>query len=414
MAIGLQERCQARAGPQARAMSRPPSLALASCVLLFTASTACGQVAAPSSCTSDIGRDFIGAPASSRGMSAGPLVAMLRSLDEQGIDVRGLLLLKDCTLVLERYKSGVNRDHNHAVYSVTKSVVSTLVGVLRRDGKIPDLNRPVTAIMPRPPGVTHLAWERASTVSLKNVMNMASGFAYVHNPSQHPIYDLRINRFTTALSQETVAKPGEKFNYSDADASITGAVVAAVADADLYTYAESELLNPLQMSNHEWWFRDGAGRPPGGWGFRMRPMDMLKVGQLYLQNGLWNGKGIFDADYAALAWTPGPSKAYGLHWWIGREVAGVTMEYYAAIGFKGQRIYVFPKLGVVAAVVASVPSAEERILGTTILNAIVASTTSPHKNAKTEDAELDALLRAGFHGITHAPQSAQDAPRGPQ
>jgi CubicO group peptidase (beta-lactamase class C family) len=347
-------------------------------------------------------------------MSVGPLVAMLESVDEKGMDVRGLLLLKDCTLVLERYKSGVGRDHNHAVYSVTKSVVSTLVGVLRRDGKLPDLNSPVTTIAPRPVGVTDLAWERASMVSLKNVMNMASGFAYVHNPRLHPIYDQRINRFTTALSQDVAAKPGERFNYSDADASITGAVVAAVADADLYTYAKSELLNPLQMSNHEWWFRDVAGRPPGGWGFRMRPMDMLKLGQLYLQNGLWNGKRIFDSDYTSLAWTRGPSKAYGLHWWIGREVAGVKIEYYAAIGFKGQRIYVIPKLGVVAAVVASVPSAEERVLDTTVLNAIVAAAKPTHEKANTGGAELDARVRRGFRGITRSPQSAQDAPRGPR
>ena len=64
----------------------------------------------------------------------------------------------------------------------------------------------------------------------------------------------------------------------------------------------------MQMSNHDWGFVDRAGRYPGGWGLRLRPMDMAKVGQLYLQRGDWNGRRIFDANFVDLAWEPGPNK----------------------------------------------------------------------------------------------------------
>jgi CubicO group peptidase (beta-lactamase class C family) len=250
-------------------------------------------------------------------MSAEPLVRLLKSIDEQKLDVRAFLLLKDCVVVLERYKEGLTRDHNHAIYSVTKSIVSTLVGVQLNDGRLAGIDLPVSRIMSRPSGTRELDWERASTLTLRNVMNMASGFAYVHNPSSGPLYDTRTNGLNYALSQAIAARPGERFNYSDADASITGAVVAAVAGEDLYAFARHALFDPLRMFNHEWWFRDVAGRYPGGWGLRMRPMDMLKVGQLYIQDGVWNDRKVFQARYPAMAWARGVSPRYGLHWWIG-------------------------------------------------------------------------------------------------
>ena len=368
-----------------------------------------------SSCAQNIGRDFPAASLTSKNMSPAPLVDVLRRLDDQQLDVRAFLLLKDCTLVLERYKDGIGRDHSHSIYSVTKSVVSTLVGVLRREGKLPDIERPISTIMPRPPGLQDAQWERASTLSLRNAMNMASGLAHVSNASVHPIYDLKIDRFGYALSQAAQNKPGTTFNYSNADASITGAVVAGVAGQEMYAYAKSNLLDPLDMANHDWWFRDAAGRSPGGWGLRMRPIDMLKLGQLYLQKGTWNGKRIFDEDYLRLAWSAGPSPGYGLYWWIGKEIAGKPVEYYAAIGNKGQRIYVFPRHGVVAALVASVPPDEEKALTAMLLPAIVAAAAPafPGHDREAKEAELARLARAGFHGVTRVRQSAQDLPSPP-
>jgi CubicO group peptidase (beta-lactamase class C family) len=198
-------------------------------------------------------------------------------------------------------------------------------------------------------------------LTLRNVMNMASGFAYAHNPSVSPLYDTRTNGFNYALSQQIAAKPGERFNYSDADASITGAVVASVAGEDLYAFARRALFDPLQMFNHDWWLRDAAGRYPGGWGLRMRPMDMLKVGQLYIQNGAWNNYKVFHPGYPALAWAKGVSPRYGLHWWIGLPDKTGRSDYFAAEGFKGQRIYVFPSLGIVAAIV---PTSRHRTTAT--------------------------------------------------
>jgi CubicO group peptidase (beta-lactamase class C family) len=270
--------------------------------------------------------------------------------------------------------------------------------------------------MKRPEGIKDAQWERASTLTLRNVMNMASGFKYVHSPTFSPLYDTRTDRFAYALSQDVAAKPGERFNYSDADVSITGAVAASAAGDTLYAYARKALFDPLRMANYEWWSRDAAGRYPGGWGLHLRPMDMLKVGQLYVQKGVWNGQQIFAPEYPSLAWARGASSEYGLHWWIGRPERAAGVEHYAAIGLKGQRIYVYPSRGVVIAIVASLTGDEERKLASATLAAVLQSVTKADGTEASGEvkAQFAELVRSGFQGVTHVSQSPQDTPKLPE
>jgi CubicO group peptidase (beta-lactamase class C family) len=144
-------------------------------------------------------------------------------------------------------------------------------------------------------------------------------------------------------------------------------------------------------------------------------MDMLKLGQLYMQKGVWNNRKVFAANYPAQAWAPGVSPRYGLHWWIGQSPGSGRADHYAAIGLKGQRIYVFPDLGIVAAVVASLPADEERYLASATVAAIRESAvqTDPSDSGDPARNELRPPLRSGFRGVTRVRQSSQDRPRPP-
>jgi CubicO group peptidase (beta-lactamase class C family) len=146
----------------------------------------------------------------------------------------------------------------------------------------------------------------------------------------------------------------------------------------------------------------------------MRPMDMLKVGQLYIQSGVWNNYKVFGPGYPALAWARGVSPRYGLHWWIGASNKSGDVDHYAAIGFKGQRIYVFPSPGIVAVIVASLPTVEERQLDSAILSAIRTSVSATAAAAGDESrSRLSQLVRSGFRGVTRVRQSDQDWPNSP-
>ena len=73
------------------------------------------------------------------------------------------------------------------------------------------------------------------------------------------------------LVRRSFTSPASAYNYSDGDASIAGAAVAAAAGTDLLSYANQVLFTPLGFKNVEWWFQDKAGRYRGGWGLRCEP-----------------------------------------------------------------------------------------------------------------------------------------------
>lgn len=362
-------------------------------------------------CTETVGKDFVPGTPAEAGLSAARLAQMLEALDTARHEVRALLVLRDCKLVIERYKEGLGREYGHTLYSVTKSFNSTLVGALLYQGRLKTVDTPIAEIIPRPDRISDANWAKARQITLKNAMQMASGLEYKHDPCCHPIYDVREDRLAWALTPGFAAAPGTRFLYSDADASISGAAVAALAGRDLLAYAREALFAPLRIDDVEWMFRDRAGRYPGGWGLRLRAMDMLKLGQLYVQGGEWNGRRIFAPEYPALAWTAGPNKAYGLHWWSA-DPAVFGTPYYWAQGFKGQRIFVFPEWRMVVAVVASLPGEDEPAVMRIVVRGLVEALRAGASADAAADAALKQKQAAGFRGETRVKQDNQDAPRG--
>jgi CubicO group peptidase (beta-lactamase class C family) len=296
-----------------------------------------------------IGRDFPVADATPE-----RLRQLVAALDRGKYDIHALLVLRGCTLLYEGYGKGWSRDRSHDTYSVTKSVASTLVGALLSQGKLRSITASISELVPRTWITSEDGYQRARRIKLQNVMQMTSGLDFRYNPQEHPIFSRDIDRFNYALSANFIVEPGIRFNYSDGDAVIEGAAIAAVAGEGLERFAKTALFDPLEMVATAWPYADAAGRTPGGWALRMRPMDMVKLGRLYLQKGSWNGERVFDRDYPALAWRPGVAADYGLNWWIGSAREAKGMPYVFADGFRSQKIYVFPSLDVVAAMTADV------------------------------------------------------------
>jgi CubicO group peptidase (beta-lactamase class C family) len=384
----------------------------------FAAITACtvlsnvSHSAEPGACQQSVGKDLPSSSVADVGMAEAPLIALNEQLDAGTHDIRALLIVRDCKLVFERYADGYTRNHNHTVYSVTKSVTSTLVGALLMQGKLKSVDVTVAQLMSKPWWMRETNWKKAEQITLKNVMQMSSGLEYKHDPVNNSIYSLSADRFAMALGSHFIVSPGTKFNYSDGDVSITGAMVAAAADKNLYRFAKEALFEPLRMANYDWAFMDAAGRYPGGWGLRLRPMDLAKLGQLYLQNGEWNEARIFAPQYRELAWTGGANPTYALHWWVGREQEAKSNPYYVARGFKGQRLYVFPTLRLTVVLIASLPRAEEPQVSGMVLSGLIAAVEQTFPgNEGTAAARLDALQKRGFQGQTRVFQEDQDTPR---
>jgi len=321
-------------------------------------------------------------------------------------------------MVVELYAEKLTRDHNHALYSVTKSVLATLIGVLLKQGKLPSLDLPISEVIGASTALDAGTLEKARRIRVRDVMSMASGLEHVDDPLIHPIL-AAADRLKFALGPELVHEPGRRYNYSNGDASIADAVAAAAAGKDLLSFGNEVLFKPLGFKNVEWWFRDKSGRYPGGWGLRLRAIDMARLGQLYLQNGRWKGEIIIDADFVREAWRPSFAAAhYGLFWWLLVPEDQRTGPVHFANGIKGQRIYVVPKHGIVIAVSANISFPDAERAYPALVRAVVSAVDSsgPIRPSTTERNKLSEQLKLPFSGNPGNPLSptGQDVPRLPK
>jgi CubicO group peptidase (beta-lactamase class C family) len=296
-----------------------------------------------SACPQPAGDDIPTASPEHVGMRSERLAEAIKSLRDKDRDIHALVVLRNCKVVVELYAQNVTRNHNHALYSVTKSVLASLVGVLLKSGRLPSLDVPVADIVAASAKLEADRLEKARRIRLRDVLSMASGLEYHENATSHPILGAA-DRLQFAQGPALVHEPGQRYNYSNGDASIADAVVAAAASKDLLSYGNEALFGPLGFKNVEWWFRDKAGRYPGGWGLRLRTIDMAKFGQLYLQKGRWREKTIIDANFIKDVWKPSRAAShYGLCWWRWTQEDPRIGPVHFANGIKGQRIYVLPK-----------------------------------------------------------------------
>src|SRR5262245_43430343 len=349
------------------------------------------------------------------GMRSGRLAEAIRSLRGKDRDIRALVVLRNCKVVVELYAENVTRDHNHALYSVTKSILATLIGVLLKSGSLSSLDVTVADIVAASTKLETDKLEKARRVRIRDVMSMSSGLEYHENPTSHPIYGTG-DRLRFALDPALIHQPGQRYNYSNGDASIADAVAAAAAGKDLLSYGNQVLFGPLGFKNVEWWFRDKAGRYPGGWGLRLRAVDMAKFGQLYLQKGRWQDKTIIDADFVSDAWRPSRAAShYGLFWWRWAQEDPRIGPVRFANGIKGQRIYVLPKHRIIIAVSANISDADSQEAYPALVRAVASAAQSNGPiNQSTSDANrLAEQLRQPFSGKPGNPVSktGQDVPR---
>lgn len=363
-------------------------------------------------CPSDATNALAPAAPEDVGLASSALARLVVELRQNERDIRGLIVSRNCRTIVELYATGIARDHNHAIYSVTKSVQATLVGALLLQGKLISIDVTVSELLAKPATVPDANWDKLRRIRLAHVLSMSSGLDYKHDPSTHPIYRAP-SRLAHALLPPFAFEPGRRFYYSDGDASIAGAVVAARAGSDLKSFADAALFGPLGFENTDWWFLDKDGLHAGGWGMRLRVIDMVKFGYLWLQQGRWQGKQIFAPDFVDHAWAETAVPYYGLFWWRSQREHPVLGMFRMARGFKGQRIFLFPRHGIVVAMTANLASADEMAIEE-LVPARIAEALRPSRNGTADGVHaLAGQISRPFSGKPGRNVSAQDTPRAP-
>jgi CubicO group peptidase (beta-lactamase class C family) len=330
------------------------------------------------------------------------LTASVRGWPELG--VHAILIERGGSLVYEEYFEGFDQrwgeslgrvamSHStlHDLRSVTKSVVSALVGIAIGAGAIKTLEAPVMDWFPEYPDLNTAERRR---VTLAHVLTMTTGVEWNEDiPYSDPRNDeIRMTRdpdpLRFALSRPFTHNPGAEFIYNGGSVQVMAAVLSRATKRPLRDYVRTELFDPLGITTFEW-VGDLAGMPSAASGLRLRPRDVAKFGSLYLHGGRWNGKQVIPADWADLStrrhfrFRPrtgadaGGEFGYSYFWWYNCIPASTGLvEARAAVGNGQQRVFVLPDLDMVVTILAgryndaSASTLASRILRQHILPAV--------------------------------------------
>jgi len=280
------------------------------------------------------------------GVNSDQLVELSKWIRDQKLDIRSLVIVKDGKIAFERYSDGLTRDKNYELYSITKALTAILAGDLIAEGKISLDSSVKDVIGSWRPDLKEAVADKGD-VKLSNVLNMTTGLYYDFKPPNDPIYYEAPDRLKLAATTKPLLQPGKVFQYMDVNPILATAMLSAAAGKKLEDYAEEKVFKPLGMKRYAWTRADEKGLVSGGWGLRLRAVDMARLGMFALQNGQWQGKQAAPADWIKAMTTGQSTPFFGYYWWVHNIVEGGVeggdQPEFDTMGFKGQNIVVLPK-----------------------------------------------------------------------
>ena len=284
-----------------------------------------------------------------------------------------LLVSQGGRLIIEHYGRGEDEawgrplgavtfapDVLHDLRSVSKSVVGLVYGIALAAGKVPS---PEAKLYDQFPEYADLANQPGrDRLTIHHVLSMTLGLEW--DELTIPYGDLRNSenameaapdRFRFILDRPITDLPGAKWTYCGGATALLGRLITKGTGDALHDYARRVLFEPMGFGPSEWSV-GSDGEPRSASGLRLLPRDMLKVGQIVLASGNWNGRRLVPGEWVERATTAvvaiDRGRSYGYHWYMGDLAAGAASQpfhWVGGIGWGGQRLFAFPALDLVVA-----------------------------------------------------------------
>jgi CubicO group peptidase (beta-lactamase class C family) len=311
----------------------------------------------------DTGDGWATARAAVEGLDEAMLARLVQRLGSPDSAVRqnalihSLLIARHGKLVLDEYFFGFDRDTVHDLRSAGKTYASVMLGsaMMRRIAISPDTR--IYGLL-QSMGPFANPDPRKALITLANLMTHASGLACDDNDDASPGNEDRMqsqtqqpNWWKYTLDLSLLYDPGTHYAYCSAGMNLVGAALTTSTQTWLPQWFDSTVARPLQFGTYYWNLMPTGEGYMGGGAF-VRPRDLLKLGQAYLDGGEWNGRRIVDASWVALSTAPHspPTDATsgtfdGYAWHLGTlHVGDRSYREYNAGGNGGQLLIVIPDL----------------------------------------------------------------------
>jgi CubicO group peptidase (beta-lactamase class C family) len=317
-------------------------------------------------------QDWTKAAPTDAGLSEAKLRAMSAAVrSDEFKKIGSILIARHGKLVHEDYVDGDAKTLRDT-RSATKSITDVLIGIAIREGKLSGVDAKVLALLPERARRVQNPDPRKSAITVEDFLTMSSALEcddwndasrgneermYLVEDWAQFILDLPI-RGRMHLGEQVEQPPyGRYFSYCTGGAFVLGEVLERATGMRADRYAQEKLFAPLGISNVEWVFSP-MNAPQTGGGLRLNSRDLLKIGQLYLGNGRWQGREIVSDQWVRDSTRPHAQiddvTDYGYFWWLKSFKSGEkSYPAFFMSGNGGNKVVVVPGLDLVTVITST-------------------------------------------------------------
>lgn len=263
------------------------------------------------------------------------------------------LVVKDTAIVSEKYWDGYGERSLSNSFSMSKSIVSLLVGCAISDGYIKSIDQPVSDFLPALPQLKSRQLTLRSLLTMSAALDWDEAHSSLFNVTTEAYYG--DNLWSLVEQMQLKGTPEKEFEYQSGVTQLLAFILQNAVQKSLSEYASEKLWTPINAENDALWSLDHArGMEKAYCCFNTNARDFARLGQLVLNNGQWNGRQVVPASYIKEAITPArelkradtgePNQIYGFQFWI-MNYKGHTIPYMR--GILGQYIFIIPDLNAV-------------------------------------------------------------------
>lgn len=283
-----------------------------------------------------------------QGFDSGKLADGLDAIQEKNIHIDSLLIIRNGYMILDSYLYPFDNNIPHKLASVTKSVMTTLIGIAIDQGKF-QLDQPMVSFFSEREIANLDANKKLITV--RHLVSMRNGFdSGCLSGDEYTLNKMRANPdwVQASLDRKMAREPGKNFCYDSPGMHLLSAILQQATGMTALDFAQQYLFEPLGIQEVLW-----ESDPQGythGWGdLYLKPRDAAKIGYLWLNHGIWEGNQIVSSRWVAdsvTAYSNSSGDGYGYGWWV-------SDDNYYAYGRGGQNIKVFPSYNAIVVTTAS-------------------------------------------------------------
>lgn len=280
-------------------------------------------------------------------------------------EIYSMLLIKDGYVAKEYYKSVIFERNRTPINSITKSIISSLIGIAIEQGYINGVEQKVSDFIPE---LLDTSDASKQEWTIEHLLTMTLGLDWDEMASWNEVMvplEAADDWIDYIINRPLEAEPGEEFNYNTGASHLLSVIIERATGKSTKQFADEYLFSPLGIGPMDYfWDTDPQGYYTGGYKMEMVPSDLAKFGFLFLNGGEWAGEQLLPKEWVEASSSFHNNTSvygfgdYGYHWWVDYLVleSGETIHSYYASGAFGQKLIIIPHYDFLAVFTSNIPN----------------------------------------------------------